>query len=212
MEDRGFGHGSGWVTVGVLAGICQARWRGQDFGEFEVDDAEAAEFVRVGDVAGFGVEVAHAVFPFEFGEEFVGLFLGDLGGEFAAIGGDEVEFLRVFFEQSGDVGAAALFEHLEHGDFGGVAFVRIGAAEAFVDVAVEIDPHLGADAVFEGIDGHGVVRATKPGRGASVTAFVHRMADENGGANFPENVRLPARACDGMQRACPLLPKIPPSS
>ncbi len=90
-----------------LAGITRPGWRWQDFGEFEIDDAETAEFVRVGDVAGFGVEVAHAVFLFEFGEELVGLLLGNLGGEFAAIGGDEIEFLRVFFKQFRDVGAAA---------------------------------------------------------------------------------------------------------
>ena len=43
----------------------------KDFGEFEVDDAEAAECVGVGDVAGFGVEVADAIVTLEGGEEFV---------------------------------------------------------------------------------------------------------------------------------------------
>lgn len=127
---------------------------GQDFGEFEVDDAEAAEFVGVGDVSGFGVEVADAVVALEVGEEFVGFFLGDLGCGFSAVGGDEVVFFGVFFEDFGDVGAAAAFEFLEDGDLGGVSFGGAGSAEAFVNVSVEVDSDVGADAVFDGFDGH----------------------------------------------------------
>ena len=53
------------------------RW-GEDLSEFEVDDVEFPGLVVVGDVAGFGVEVAHPVFTFELGEELIGLALGDL--------------------------------------------------------------------------------------------------------------------------------------
>lgn len=141
----------GWSYEGDGSGL---GGHGQDFGEFEVDDAKAAEFVGVGDVSGFGVEVADAVVAFEVGEEFVGFFLGDLGCGFSAVGGDEVVFFGVFFEDFGDVGAATAFEFLEDGDLGGVSFGGAGSAEAFVDVSVEVDSDVGADAVFDGFDGH----------------------------------------------------------
>ena len=117
----------------------EVGWRREDLSEFEVDDAEAAELVVVGDVARLGVEVADAVFALEFGEEFGGFFAGNLVGGFAAVGGDEVEFLGVFFQQAWDVGAAAFFEDFEHLDFLGVALVGVGPAETFVNVAVEIN-------------------------------------------------------------------------
>ena len=98
--------------------------------------------------------MADAVFAFEFGEKLIGLAFADLGCRFAAVGGDEVELLRVFFKQAWDVGAAALFEHFENGDFGGVALIRVRPAQALVNVSVKIDPHVGTDAVFDGFDGH----------------------------------------------------------
>ena len=62
MEREGLGHGffCGERLDGFLGNDQVRRWR-QDFGEFEVDDAEAAEFVRVGDVAGLSVEVVARV-------------------------------------------------------------------------------------------------------------------------------------------------------
>ena len=60
----------------------------------------------------------------------------------------------MFFEEFRDVGTAALFEDLEGFDLGEVSFVGVSATQALVDVAVEVDPDLGADAVFDGFDGH----------------------------------------------------------
>ena len=72
--------------------------------------------------------MANSVFPFEFGKKFVGFLLTDLVGGFAAVGGDEVELLGVFFEQLWNVGAAALSEDPENGDLGFVALFGSGAA------------------------------------------------------------------------------------
>ena len=115
--------------------------RREDFSQFKIDHAEAAELIGVGDIAGFGVEVAHAVVTFEFGKDAIGLFLGDLAGRLTAVGGDEVEFLGVLLQQPRHVRALALLEHLEHCHFGGVALGGGRPTQALVDIAVKIDPH-----------------------------------------------------------------------
>lgn len=93
--------------------------------------------------------MANAVFALELGEELIGLRFGELGCWPAAVGGNEVEFLRVFFEYLRNVRAAAGLKGLEYSDLGGIARGGICAAKAFVDIAVEVDADIGADAVFE---------------------------------------------------------------
>lgn len=122
---------------------------GEDFCELEVDQAETTVATVVGDVAAFGIEVANAVLVFEFGEQLGNSSARDAGGGLAAGGGDEVGLLGVFFEQTRDIWAAALFEHFEDSDLGGVALVGIAATETFVDVAGPIEADEGADAVFK---------------------------------------------------------------
>ena len=66
----------------------------------------------------------------------------------------------MFLQQTWHVVTTAHLEFFEHAHFHGVALVRIGAAEALVNVAVEVDLHAGADPVFEWFDSH-VIPSTK---------------------------------------------------
>ena len=152
----------------------QIRRRRKNFSEFEIDDAEAAELVRVSDVARLCVEMANAILSFEFREKLVGLFLGDLARDFAAVSGDELELLRVFLQQSRHIGAAAFFQYFQHGHFCGVALVRIRASQTLVHVAVKIDPHFGANAILEWFERHAA--ETKPARGPTVTHLLTSAA------------------------------------
>jgi len=128
---------------------------GQNFREFEVDEAESAEGLGVGHVSRFGILVLDAVEIFQFLKKGVGFPGGDQRGGRAAVGGDQGEGFGIVAEEAGDVGSATVFEGLEDRDFVGKSLVGIGATELFVDVTTKVDVDAGADAVFEFLHGVG---------------------------------------------------------
>lgn len=126
---------------------------GEEFGEFEVDEAKHPELFGIGDISGFGVIVFDPKFFFEFLEKSVSFFGGDVWGGRTAVGGDDGQSVGVVREELWDVFGAAIFERFEDRDLVGETFVGIGAAKFLIHVAAEIDANERAEAVFERFHG-----------------------------------------------------------
>ncbi len=88
----------------------------------------------------------------------------------SAVGGDDVAFLGIVFEEARHIGAGAFFECFEDARFVLAALLLLVSAKSFVDVTAEIEANVGTDAVLEVFQGGGwwlVVRA-EPGNGFPV--------------------------------------------
>lgn len=136
-------------TEDVGFGKVKAGWNREDLRELEVDEAKAGELGGIGDIAGLRVIVSDPVKVFKLCEEGSSFLLGDEGGGGAAVGGDKSEGLGVVVEQAGDIGCSAVFESLQDGHFVGETLVGVGAAEALVNAALEVNVNGGSDAVFK---------------------------------------------------------------
>src|SRR5579862_1420903 len=115
-------------------------WLGEDRGELEIDEAEAAVALAVGHIAHFGIVVPHAV-RFKLGEKLPRPLLVQVVDPAAAIGRDDAELLRVGLEQARHKVATARFEMPQHARLGLEPFLRLGAAEGLDDLPVVRDAH-----------------------------------------------------------------------
>ena len=104
--------------------------------------------MAVGDVAGKGVFVPHAVVSLEGGEEFVRLAIADGGGALAAVARHDGERVRMRLEETRYILAASLFEMSQHGHLGLESLLRVEPAEGFFHPPVEPDMHPGELRVF----------------------------------------------------------------
>jgi len=120
---------------------------GQDGGKLKVDQAEAPVGLAVGDVAHFGVVVAHAVRP-KFGVEFAPALVVEMVHPAAAIGGHDPKLRGIGFEQSGHEWTPAGLEMAKNLHLVVKSFPGLGTAKSLVDTAIVTDPDEGPESVF----------------------------------------------------------------
>jgi len=120
---------------------------GEDGGKLKVDQAEAPVGLAVGDVAHFGVVVAHAVGP-ELGVEFAPALFVEMVHPAAAIGGNDPKLRGIGFEQSGHEWTPAGFEMAKDPHLVVEPLPGLGAAKNLVHTAIVTDPDEGPQSVF----------------------------------------------------------------
>ena len=140
-------------VAGSVGGVGRRRWRGEfggveELGELEVDHAELAGAAVVGDVAQDGILVAYPE-----GEQGIVDLAHAVGVEMvdplAAVGGDNLEFLRDELDELRHEVAALRGEVLEDADLVFEAFARQVPAEGLVHAAVEADANECAGGVLD---------------------------------------------------------------
>ncbi len=112
----------------------------KNVGIFEIDNAEAAGFDIISDVAFIRVAMSHAK-GFQFIEQGFLFSFGQLLDDLAAIGGDQIEILRPGLQQAGHKRAVALFEVFQHRDLVIVTSSGVMTFEGFADPSVIGDVH-----------------------------------------------------------------------